>query len=173
MINHFRTLLLNTAPARVRLEPAKGDEYVDPNYVPMVLDGKLKRAHEALMPSVSRADRNFYAYALLRLAHAPDYEKYVMTFDSRIVYDVSASLYISADTARSRYPAFSLDALYVNLSSALMSPGPSVFAGLPERQADMDVFKDLWYGSAPCKDKVTAGLMATVYAMEGVRIHGR
>lgn len=171
MINHFRTLLLNTAPGRARLEPAKGDEYIDPNYVPLVLDTKLKLAYEALMPAISRADRNFYAYALLRLAHAPDYEKYVKTFDARIVYDTSTSLYISADTARSRYPAFSLDALYVNLNSALMSPGPSIFSRLPEHQADMDVFKDLWYGSASCKDKVTAGLMITVYALEGVRIH--
>lgn len=173
MINHFRTLLLNMSPDNTG-SSALGEEYVDPSFTPMILTGKLRTAHAVLVPNgASRTARNFYCYAWLCLAHAPDFEKYVTTFDPRITYSMDSGVYLSADTARSTYPGFQINTMYSGLASALFSPGTSLFDMAPDYKDDMALFKDIWYGGPSQKDKVTAGLMAVIYVMEGARIHGQ
>ena len=173
MINHFRTLLVNIAVDRDSLVPVKGEEYIDPSFSPVPLTGKLKEAQNTLVPlAASRADKNFYAYALMRFVHAPDFEIYTTTFDRRLVYDIDQSIYMSTDTTRTLYPQFSTVQLYTSLSAVLFKPGASVFDSAQAYKSDMDVFKEVWHGNTPCKDKVTAGILATVYAIEEVRTSG-
>jgi hypothetical protein len=174
MVNHFRTLLLNIVPPAGLQAGTFGEEYIEPGFAPLQLYGRLLQAHEALVPArAPRASQNFYAYALLRLAGAPDFSKYVTTFDSRLAYDLDTDKYLSADQPRSAWPQFSIMALYTGLSGAMMSPGGTgLFDMAPAWSADMAVFRDVWYGNFPYREKVTAGMMATVYAMEGARTNG-
>ena len=170
MINHARTLLLNTRalPAGAVQDP--GETYIDPAFSPVAYVGKLKAMQSLLVPPApSRAVRNFYVYAMLRLVHAPDYDKYTRTFDARLTYSDDFSPYVGEEFAAAVWPSLNLDTLYTAMSSNIYGGGVSLFDMCPAQASDLAQFKDIWHGALSFKDRISAGILATYYAMEAQR----
>lgn len=86
MINHIRTLLMNTAPGN---NTAPGAEFIDPSYTPVQLPDDLRHIYHKIIPvDISGYGLNFSMLAIMRLLHQPDILPYTLRFDSRITYDL-------------------------------------------------------------------------------------
>jgi hypothetical protein len=80
MINHARTLLLNTA-----IVGALGGEYSSPDYVPVTLSPGLQTLWDTLF-SKNPAGWNYRARQLMTILHSTSMSKYVYELDPRITY---------------------------------------------------------------------------------------
>lgn len=86
MINHGRTLLINTFGTGQDLS-FFGEHYIPPTYGVMVLDDALKAMYQALFGvNPDRAFLNFRAHELLTLIHSTELGSYLTDLDSRITY---------------------------------------------------------------------------------------
>lgn len=84
MINHLRTLLLNTGPATAA---TPGEEYVPKGFRPQTLPQDLSSIRNLLFgPSPDRAMLNYRLRQYLALVHSTELEKYVLNLDPRITY---------------------------------------------------------------------------------------
>jgi hypothetical protein len=173
MINHIRTLLLNMPPLPPVTPADSGEAMVDPGFGPVRMYGPIAELHRSLTVAGSTRDlANYRVNGLMALLHSPDFEPYLLRFDSRITYRISDFTYASEATPASGYPPFNLARLYTSFAASLSKTGYSLF-DFPEYSADMGVFKDVWFGNLALKDRFIAGTLALAYSMERARRYGR
>jgi hypothetical protein len=73
MINHARTLLLNTAPLLSAPVLPDGEEFIPHDFTPLRLPQKLAAIHEVFIPvSSTREQRNYLAFIFMQMAHSPN-----------------------------------------------------------------------------------------------------
>jgi hypothetical protein len=99
MINHFRTLLLNAPPHANDVYQYTGDEFVEPSFVPVKVDGYsstgLRQLRDRLFGvSPDRLFTNFRVRQILSLIDATDLRDYVKYHDSRVTYDLRDQQFI-------------------------------------------------------------------------------
>lgn len=86
MINHARTLLLNT-PAKKARRDAVSYEYIPPAFHPLQLSGPLAAIRAALFGTTpDNYFLNFRARELLRYIHETDLAQYIYALDKRVTY---------------------------------------------------------------------------------------
>lgn len=87
MINHARTLLLNSKSATSNVFSA-GDEFVPPDFVETRLPPWLVNYRRILFGAdPDRLYVNYQVDRLLRVVHATEYAAYLTLFDERLTYD--------------------------------------------------------------------------------------
>jgi hypothetical protein len=106
MINHYRTLLLNQA------DQGNPDEYIAPNYTPLVLPPALLNFYNLIYPVGStRFYGQFIEFYLESLLHATNQCQFLTSFDPRITYELP-------DLAN----YFAIDQISMPISSAFNYP---------------------------------------------------
>lgn len=86
MINHARTLLLNM-PGRDSSRENPGEEYIPPDFAPVVLPSYLVSARRLLLGTApDRYFLNFRAHELMRYLHETELADYVYRLDPRVTY---------------------------------------------------------------------------------------
>lgn len=89
MINHARTLLLNVKGSDTGLGGYPGDEFIPPDFEPIVLPGYLQRIREQLFGSVpDRVMLNYRARQYMGLLASTELQEFVTDLDPRITYDI-------------------------------------------------------------------------------------
>lgn len=87
MINHMRTLLINSDPVI-----GFGSEYTPEAFRPLPLPQQLHTVRRVLLPDGSTPYQiNYRTLLLMQLLHHPDLEPYVFMFDPRITYSLNTS----------------------------------------------------------------------------------
>lgn len=83
MINHARTLLMNSASAPI----SPGEEYILDTYVPFKLPRYLQNVWNVLYgDKLERKDLNYRTRQLITFLHSTELVKYVTALDPRITY---------------------------------------------------------------------------------------
>lgn len=86
MINHARTLLLN-APGQTSQRQEIGEEYVPPNFVPLVLPSYLQTPRRVIFGAApDRYFLNFRVRELMAHIHQTELAEYVTALDPRVTY---------------------------------------------------------------------------------------
>ena len=89
MINHARTLLMNTGGSSTGFAGFPGEEFIPPTFISQTLPGPLEQVWRVLYGS--RPDRyllNYRTRELMGLLHSTELQELVTSFDPRITYDV-------------------------------------------------------------------------------------
>jgi hypothetical protein len=168
MINHVRTLLLNL-PAAGALP---GEVMVDPSFSPLTLRGPLAELHGALsLSGCSREISCFKADGLMVVMHAPEFEAYVLRMDPRITYSVADFAYVSEAGPDAGWPPFNLTRMVAAFSAVLGRTGYNLFS-YPEYDAEMQVLREVWFGSGILRDRTASGVLALAYNMDRTRRYG-
>lgn len=108
MLNHARTLLLNTEGNQPTVP---GDELIPPEFAPVALPTPLQQVRQRLFGvAPDRTMLNYRAFELLTLLHATELEEYVFALDPRITYDFRQNPFVSEDLYRPQIrPVFAGD----------------------------------------------------------------
>ena len=92
MINHLRTVLLNSSSSAAFPPNYPGEEYVPPTYTPKTLSGNLAAVCRLLFGlSPDRAMLNYRLRELLAILHSCELAEYVYQLDPRVTYLPQAS----------------------------------------------------------------------------------
>src|ERR1700733_15786498 len=87
MINHVRTLLLNTPSAGLPAVGYPGFEFVDPAYAPRTLPTPLQDIYRLLFgDSPDQALLNWRLREYMGILHSSEVSEYVLALDPRITY---------------------------------------------------------------------------------------
>jgi hypothetical protein len=86
MINAARTLLLNRSGASRPAASYFLEEYVDPDYRPLVLPSYLKNTYNALIGASDDAYANFRLWQYMSILHSTEFAEYVTALDPRVTY---------------------------------------------------------------------------------------
>ena len=98
MINHGRTLLLNTSGANRPSSTFYLEEYVPRSYLPVQLPAYLTAIRNVLMgDGADDAFENFRLWQYMKLIHATEFASYLTALDSRITYVNDRSSVFSKD----------------------------------------------------------------------------
>ena len=77
MINHVRTLILNEN---------KSDEFVPPDFAPVVASAAAQRVRNWLFYGLSEEEKGWRMFQVMQLLHTTALEPYVLARDPRITY---------------------------------------------------------------------------------------
>jgi hypothetical protein len=172
MINHIRTLLVNMAAVPSE-EAAAGEEFIPLDFQPLVLETSLAATHNAIVPnSTGRAQRNFLAFAYLRLLHAPDFLEFVTEFDPRFTYDLDSQIFLRRESSPAQVFAFDAAAIYSRLQARVNkfeAGRGGIFRPFADQGPNLTRLRQQWHSAENIVDKLSAGILATVYQMEGAR----
>ena len=87
MINHARTLLLNSDGATRPVPTFFLEEYVDPKYAALVLPNYLNSAHAPLFgDGADEAYKNYMMRICTTVLHSTEFVEYVYALDPRVTY---------------------------------------------------------------------------------------
>lgn len=87
MINHIRTLLMNTPGNEAADAAFPGEEIVDPNYMPIVVPNDLQTIRNVLFDiNPDRAMLNYRLRQYLTIIHTTEFDSYLTALDPRITY---------------------------------------------------------------------------------------
>lgn len=139
MINHARTLLLNTTTVG-DYATYPGEEYISADFVPLKLTSTLLRIRAGLFGS--RPDRlmlNYRGRQLMSLLHATELSQFVLDLDPRVTYDHTAQTFYEHPFGfGSRQYTGCGTSLYLQ-GETLTDPSPT---GLCRRRWSVDVISD-------------------------------
>lgn len=168
MVNHVRTLLLNSTASSVY---DISTIYVPADFKPVTLDGKVLSVGGLLFPaSLSLMDRVTLVDNLMHILHTGELEPYTLRFDSRITYIPNASL--------SLYDLAVLPvSLRTTLTSLLDRVGSTVVIGgastdlfqWAKYSTDMAAFSKTWTTSPELVLRLGALVLAYAYQVEKLR----
>lgn len=93
MINHARTLLLNSDGSKRPAPSFFGEEYVPTTFRPLPMPSELVTIRRALFGSnPDNAGLNYLLWQYMRILHSTEFEDYVIALDSRVTYLHARSL---------------------------------------------------------------------------------
>jgi hypothetical protein len=92
VINHARTLLLNSTTAKRPGINFPGEEIVPASFIPVKQTAAVKTFRDALFgTSPDNLFLNYRLNQLLRTVHSTDYADYITSLDNRITYELTGS----------------------------------------------------------------------------------
>ena len=125
--------------------------------------------------STGRAQRNFLGFIYMRLLHAPDFERFTLEFDRRFTYDLDDRTFIKTDTNTTPVFSFDINRTFDRAQSRinkLESGNRSIFKPFADQKSNLTQLRQLWNSSESNVDRLSAGILATVYQMEKIRRGG-
>lgn len=120
MINHARTLLLNVPGASRPALGTSGEEYIPPDYTPVVLPGYLQKLRDIILGS--RPDNlfmNYRAMECMRLLHSTEFREYLTDLDPRITYDLDSHVFYETIPGSTITPLSAKDGVMLSLIGKL------------------------------------------------------
>jgi hypothetical protein len=168
MINHTRTLLLNSVSTREDPLP-DGEEFIPLNFTPLTKAGKIRDLHDIIIPpGVSRLEKNFLAFNFMRLLHSPDFVEITLTFDSRFTYDLSSKFFLNLSADQGAPTLINLTSIHEQFALRAVAT-PELFAPFPGKEDEQDALRKIFRSSDSTVDRLTAGILSLSYQLEAER----
>jgi hypothetical protein len=126
MINHIRTLLLNTDGTNNPGPDFPGEEYVPPSFRARAIPASLQSIYYALISRDSdRLAKNIRLHQYMAILHASPLKNYVTALDNRITYDPTSSSLFNAmlPVVTTKQTAGTAKNIYVNSNNAVFGSG--------------------------------------------------
>lgn len=139
MINHARTLLLNTTTVG-DYATYPGEEYISSDFVPLKLTSTLQRLRMGLFGS--RPDRlmlNYRGRQLMSLLHSTELVEFVLNLDPRITYDLNSQVFYEHPFGFGSLQYTGCGTAIFLQGETLSDPSPT---GLCRRRWSVDVVSD-------------------------------
>jgi hypothetical protein len=160
MINHARTLLLNTQ--------IPGSEiYIPPNFGPVAVPAYLQSFRQAALgdgENVQALEPTVDSW--MGLLHQIDREPFILALDSRLTYKPLGRKSINRNKVRL---AQRISATVLRAQPLAGSGKSGLFRHIPGYADELKELKVIWDNSAREEDKACAALAGYIYQLEGIR----
>jgi hypothetical protein len=169
MINHTRTLLLNTAAGQNIGDHA---EYIDPTFGPLAYPAWMLGIATTLFPEeLSLTQRNIRAAGCMQLLHQSELLPYTLLYDTRFTYAVTGTSYIETADEQARLDV--PDMLQRLARVGQLNGVEAMLFQTQDIQADeLAQLRTLWYQTTDAVLRCGAFMLAFMIQAERLRRYG-